>query len=251
MLSVADWHRRFEQQAGWTDLLRQQLFSQLNLSPRSTILEVGCGTGAITRRLHNLSPAPLIGVDVDFPRLQYATKQDAATQFAAADGLCLPFAPAAFDLTVCHFYLLWVSDPLQAIGEMARVTRPGGTVALLAEPDYGSRIDSPSKLARIGQLQTHALQTQGADPFIGRQLPGLLQRAGLSAIQSGSLSRQSDSVFDPAAFELEWQVIESDLAGELPPSELASLKSLDRDAFQQGTRVLYVPTFYAWGTVPA
>jgi SAM-dependent methyltransferase len=251
MLSVADWNRRFEQQAGWTDLLRQHLFSQVNLSSNSAILEVGCGTGAITRRLHSLSPARLVGVDIDFARLRFATAQDTATQFLTADGLCLPFAPASFDLTVCHFYLLWVTDPLQAIREMARVTRPGGTVALLAEPDYGGRIDLPAGLAHLGQLQTRALQAQGANPFIGKQLVELLRQAGVVNIQSGMLSRQPHANFDPEAFELEWQVIEADLADHLSSSELSALKSLDREAYRQGKRVLFVPTFYAWGNVPA
>ena len=250
MLSVADWNHRFEQQASWTDLLRQHLFSQLDLSSKSTILEVGCGTGAIARRLHGLLPARLIGVDIDFQRLQFASKRDIASQFLAADGLHLPFASASVDLAVCHFYLLWVPDPMQAIREMARITRPGGTVALLAEPDYGGRIDFPEELIRIGQLQTRTLQARGANPFVGRQLLELLRHAGMTAIQGGMLSWQPDPAFDPAAFDLEWQVIESDLTGELPPSELAALKSLDRGAHQQGTRVLFVPTFYAWGTIP-
>ena len=245
MLSIVEWHRRFEQQAGWTDLLRQHLFSQFDLTSDSTILEVGCGTGAITRRLHILSPARLIGVDVDFPRLQFAAGQDAATLFLAADGLHLPLATSSVDLALCHFYLLWVHDPLQAIREMARITRPGGTVALLAEPDYGGRIDFPNELARLGQLQTRALQAQGANPFIGRQLLSLLDQAGLAAVQGGMLSWQ------PApAFDLEWQMIEADLANDLSPFELAALKSLDRQAHRRGTRVLFVPTFYAWGVVP-
>ncbi|MGD0707667.1 MAG: methyltransferase domain-containing protein [Anaerolineaceae bacterium] len=250
MLSVADWHRRFEQQAGWTDLLRQHLFSQVSLSSNDNILEVGCGTGAITRRLHSLSPARLIGADVDFPRLRFAAVHDGVTHFMAADGLRLPFAPASFDLTVCHFYLLWVTDPLQAICEMRRVTRPGGTLAMLAEPDYGSRIDFPTELVRLGQLQTHALKVQGANPFIGRQLASLLEQAGVTSIQGGMLNRQPAPAFDPVAFDLEWQVIEADLANDLSPTELAALKSLDREAHLQGTRVLFVPTFYAWGIVP-
>jgi SAM-dependent methyltransferase len=249
MLSVADWHRRFEQQAGWTDLLRQHLFSQFDLTSDSTILEVGCGTGAITRRLHDLSPTRLIGVDIDFFRLQFAACQDTATQFLAADGLRLPLASASVDLALCHFYLLWMHDPLQAIREMTRVTRPGGIVALLAEPDYGGRIDFPTELARVGQLQTRALQAQGANPFIGRQLLSLLDQAKLSAIQGGMLSWQPAPAFDPVAFDLEWQMIETDLANALSPSELVALKSLDREAHRQGTRVLFIPTFYAWGTV--
>ena len=37
-----------------------------------------------------------------------------------------PFTNASFDLTFCHYLLLWLKDPLSAIKEMKRVTRPGG-----------------------------------------------------------------------------------------------------------------------------
>jgi SAM-dependent methyltransferase len=51
---------------------------------------------------------------------------------ACADGLRLPFEDASFDHCLCHFYLMWVSDPLTALREMARVTTPGGCVLVCA-----------------------------------------------------------------------------------------------------------------------
>ena len=52
---------------------------------------------------------------------------------------------------------------------------------------------------------------------------------------------------DPAAWDLEWQVLESDLAGRVPHREIQRLKRLDRQARRRGERVLHVPTYYAWG----
>jgi SAM-dependent methyltransferase len=62
-----------------------------------------------------------------------------------ADRHTLPFQPV-FDVTFCHFLLLWVSNPEKVVAEMGRVTRPGGSVRL-AEPDYGGRIDYPESLS--------------------------------------------------------------------------------------------------------
>jgi hypothetical protein len=46
---------------------------------------------------------------------------------------------------------------------------------------------------------------------------------------------------------MEWAVIEADLAGTVPGAALKRLKKIDRAAWADGTRVLYVPTHYAWG----
>jgi hypothetical protein len=49
--------------------------------------------------------------------------------------------------------------------------------------------------------------------------------------------------------ELEWEVIYSDLAEFVQRDEINKLKSLDEAAWVSGARVLFVPTFYAWGRV--
>lgn len=243
-----DWARRFEQQARWTAQVRRTYFEQIQVAAGSRVLEVGCGPGVI------LADGPLVpeqfryGVDIDLPALRQARSRLPAAPLTACDGLHLPFAGEQFDITFCHYYLLWV-DAQAALLEMRRVTRPGGWLLALAEPDYTARIDYPPPLDELGRQQTAALQAQGAHPQSGRSLGQLLAECGLKAITSGVLGGQWPAQMDPAEFDQEWQVLEHDLAGRLPHADLVAYRNRDYAARQRGERVLYVPTFFAAGQV--
>ena len=101
----------------------------------------------------------------------------------------------------------------------------------------------------LGDLQTKSLENQGADPFIGVRLSFLFNQAGINLVETGILEKNETGTWDSNAWELEWEVIESDLKGDLPPSELASLKIIDLESRLSGKRILYVPTHFAWGRV--
>ena len=249
MLSPQAWHRRFTQQARWTEQLRAYLYGRLDLPAARRVLEVGCGTGAVLSGLPAYTRSQIFGIDIDLPRLQVARQAAPAAALSAADGLRLPFPAGAFDAVVCHFYLLWMTDSARAAAEMARVTRPGGWVAALAEPDYGGRIDHPAALAELGQMQGRALARQGADPLAGRKLAGLFHAAGLVDVRAGVLGGEWGPPPEPEAWESEWAVLEEDLRGQVSSEELQELRRLDAAAWEHGERVLFVPTFYAVGMV--
>jgi hypothetical protein len=132
---------------------------------------------------------------------------------------------------------------------MARVTRPGCAVLVLAEPDYGGRIDSPAELTILGKLQTEALRRQGADPETGRKLASLLRDAGLKDIEIGVLGGQWRGNTSVNNWQSEWEILANDLQDLLSAQELARLRVKDITARQSGERILFVPTFYAWGRV--
>jgi SAM-dependent methyltransferase len=249
MLTQEDWHRRYQQQAVWTAGIRRYLYELIQIKTARRVLEVGCGTGAITSDLHAFTPARVFGVDLRLDALRLAGTVDPASAFTAADGLFLPFADHSFDVTLCHFFLLWVKDAGRAAAEMARVTRPGGYLLFLAEPDYGGRIDYPDPLTRLGQMQAEALRKQGADPEMGRKLAALLSEAGLKDAEVGVLGGQWKAGLDDAEWRAEWSVLKSDLGGMTSKEELNWLREFDRQARQRGERVLFVPTFHAWGQV--
>jgi ubiquinone/menaquinone biosynthesis C-methylase UbiE len=251
-LSPQDWHFRFSQQAQWTRDLRAYLFERAGMENAQRVLEVGCGTGAILSDLPTQVPLQ-VGLDIDASHLYLAMRSAPESKLLLGDGHQLPYPEDCFDLTLCHFLLLWVDDPTQVLGEMARVTRPGGALLALAEPDYGGRVDYPQELAVLGEWQKQSLWRQGADPLMGRKLAGLFHRAGLEAVETGALGGQWSGTPDWEAWEAEWAVLESDLTKTSEISkilEVSSLKNLDRSAYQLGERVLFVPTFYAWGLVP-
>lgn len=240
-----DWHRRFLQQAEWTRDLRHYLFQNAGLQGAARVLEVGCGTGAILSGL--ATPATLHGLDIDPARLAEAHIHAPSVQCVCGDAIHLPYPAAAFDLTFCHYLLLWVRDPLEALREMKRVTRPGGSVLALAEPDHAARTDQPEELAPLGRWQTEALRRQGADPALGSRLAGLFRLAGLRTEETGTLQADRGFIRSAPDHDLEWEVLESDLAGGVPAWELSRLKALDRRAWERGERVLHIPTYFAWG----
>ena len=246
---AGDWHRRFSLQAGWTEQIRQYCVKQLNLEGCRRILETGCGTGIISASLQHMTGAEVYGLDIRQDFLNYAKLINLACVFIQGDALALPFAPASFDCAVCHYFLLWASDPVATLAEMRRVVQPGGWVAALAEPDYAGRIDYPDQLATLGWKQAAALHAQGADTYAGRKLAGWLGQAGLKEIQVGLLGGQWGVPPVEEERESEYEMIQADLNETTSPVEMAKLLNLDAAAWQKGERILFVPTFYGWGKV--
>jgi SAM-dependent methyltransferase len=247
VLTVEQWHQRYQEQARWTAPLRDYIFKQINLSSAGAVLEVGCGTGAV---LSTLPPiCKKFGLDIDVKTLTYAASSDPTSPFTCADAFSLPYVDASFDIVFCHYLLLWTISPHKVVAEMKRVTRSGGYVVALAEPDHASRVDHPSTLAPLGELQSRSLQRQGVNLEMGRQLSEVFSASGLHEVKFGVSGFQREISGLPNWFDSEWQILEHDLADDLPSEELARYHALDRQAWMDGSRVLWVPTFYAYGRV--
>jgi SAM-dependent methyltransferase len=250
-LTTQDWHKRFSQQAGWTKDLRKYLLRRANLDHHSKILDVGCGTGAINKEFQEENFIQY-GLDINLDHLKFAAQIAYNTPFCQGDAHSLPFDAGTFDLVFCHFLLMWIQNPVEVLREMARVTQFGGKVIAFAEPDYGGRIDYPDKLTILGEIQIKSLQQQGANPMIGRQLAGMFNGIGLHSVEMGVMGGQWSGMPDWDAINAEWQVIESDISiSSMLYSDtlLEELKGLDIEAYENNERLLYVPTFYACGTV--
>jgi SAM-dependent methyltransferase len=239
-----DWHAYFTQQANWTRELRAYLFKRAGLKKADRVLEVGCGTGAI---LDSIQTRALHGLDLRPASLRDARVHAPAAILTCADVMRLPYAEGTFDITYCHFLLLWVKDPLQALLEMKRVTRPGGNLLALAEPDYSARLDEPEELSVLGRWQAESLQAQGADVSLGGRLAELFSQAEIELVETGTIQRRGKKAFTSAEWALEWEVLEHDLAGFASREEIRRLKYLDAQARARGKRILHVPTYFAWG----
>jgi SAM-dependent methyltransferase len=239
-----NWHTRYLQQARWTQNLRAYIFDKLSLNDASRLLEVGCGSGAI---LADLPPRlSLHGLDLDPLALTQCRIHAPAATLTRGDALALPYAEGAFDVVYCHYLLLWVRHPLQALTEMRRVTRRGGHIIAFAEPDYSNRIDQPQELAPLGKWQTEALRKQGADVTFGSRLAESFFGAGIRLIETGPI-QSGETEASAQEWDLEWEVIETDLAGTVSVEDIQKMKLLDKTARERGERVLRVPTYFAWG----
>jgi len=241
-----DWHARYLQQANWTRDLRAYLFDQAGLDNARHVLEVGCGTGAILRELE--TPASIHGLDLNLDSLAECRIYAPNVTLTRGNGLSLPYLNQTFDITYCHYVLLWVSDPLQAVLEMKRVTRQQGHLLALAEPDYFARVDQPDELKILGEWQRESLKSQGADPGFGARLAETFFQAGIKIHETGTIQ---SAIKDPteAEREMEWAVIETDLAGLVSDEEIQKMKRIDEQAWQQGNRILDVPTYFVWGQI--
>ena len=244
-----DWHARYIQQARWTYQIRRYLFDRAGLDSARRVLDVGCGTGALLGELPALTGAQIHGLDLNLPAAKQAFGNAPTANLVCADGLTLPYPEATFDMAFCHFLLLWVKNPVQVLTEMRRVTKPGGKIAALAEPDYGGRIDHPAPLDELGRWQAQSLRRQGADTCAGRSLRGWFLKAGITPLETGIIGNGWNDPPPARERELEWDVICSDLEGFVPGDDIQKMKKLDEHAWVSGERVLFVPTFYCLGAV--
>ncbi len=243
-----NWHTRYTQQAKWTRDLRAYLFHKTRLHEARRVLEIGCGTGAILSELPD--HIPLQGLDIDPAALTQCRIHVPTASLIQGNALQLPYLNNSIDIVYCHFLLLWVRDPIQALLEMKRVTRSGGHILAFAEPDYAARIDKPDELIPLGKWQTESLKRQGADPGVGAQLAALFFEAGINIIETGTI-QTVDIEPSPEEWSREWEIIESDLQGVIADKDIQKMKRLDRRAWARGERVFHVPTYFAWGAAHA
>jgi SAM-dependent methyltransferase len=249
-LSLDYWHLRYQQQAHWTENLRKYLYDRVGIQNAKKILDVGCGTGVLLAELCRVTTASVYGLDISHNSLTMGKQYVPRSINTNGDAHNQPFDAGTFDISLCHFLLLWVTKPLQVIREMARITREGGYVIAIAEPDYGGRIDFPLELSQIGQWQIESLRKQGANPSIGRELLSLFSLAGLENIEVGVMGGQWGQQINKNDFALEWEVIRSDLyTNNMSDVNFSELKTLDLSAREKHQRILFVPTFYAIGKV--
>ena len=248
-LSLQDWHNRFLIQAQWTKALRLYFFDLLRTRSSDKVLDMGCGTGALLQDLQSLSPAEIFGADISLEHLYRAQSGTPESKLTGADVYQLPFANNSFEVVLTHYFLMWIDDPFSALKEMIRVAKNDGYLVCFAEPDYGGRIDFPSDFNSIKKYQIRGLIEAGADPRMGRKLKTLFNTSGLSDVQYGIYEGRWKSDLSPAEAESEWQMLENDLKGIIPSADLMKLKEHDRKSRKNGSRIVYVPTFYAWGKV--
>jgi SAM-dependent methyltransferase len=178
---------RLQDQAG---TLVKLLHDDTSFPAGSVVLEAGCGVGAQTVALAGRNPgAHFISVDISPVSLAEARRRtDAASltnvDFRQADIFALPFAPESFDHVFVCFVLEHLSRPLEALENLTRLLRSGGTITVI-EGDHGSTYFYPESSAaeRAIACQVELQRRAGGNALIGRQLYPLLVEAGLRAVR--------------------------------------------------------------------
>lgn len=241
-----EWHERFLQQAEWSRSIRAFILKKIQLQPAAKVIEIGCGTGAITDDLQGNISSNITGLDLNPDFLQFFRKRSANAQVVAADGYESPFPNDYFDLVYCHFLLLWIKNPVNLMLEMRRISNKNGWVCCFAEPDYHGRIDFSEHDHEIGQLQNQSLRQQGVNLETGRQMTSWFLQAGFESIQWGIMGTQRTYSSIPENDESETKILQYDL-NQLLNQDFYSRKILSHsedDIKVQFTS--FIPTFYAY-----
>ena len=124
-------HERFSQNPQG---LHNWFFNQVNLKPNARILELGCGTCTLWKRVLDKVPATWHMTMTDASEAmvnaaeQLLGKDPRFADFCVVDAVHIPYPDASFDAVFAHFILYHVENRSQAISEIRRVLKPGGTL---------------------------------------------------------------------------------------------------------------------------
>jgi ubiquinone/menaquinone biosynthesis C-methylase UbiE len=158
--------------------------------PAARWLDVGCGTGTFTELIVDMcSPASVAAIDPEQAQINHARNGPVANRadFEVGDAAMLPFADGTFDIVASGLVLNFIPDADQALLEMRRVARSGGTIGGYVW-DFAAEL-SPTWPLRLGLREVGALvaPTPGDANSSLAGLTALFARAGLQGIETSSI----------------------------------------------------------------
>jgi SAM-dependent methyltransferase len=162
-----------------------------HLRPTDRLLDVGSGPGTITADLARLV-GEVVALEINddaaaLTRAELARQGVVDADVRVGDVHALDLPDDAFDVVHAHQVLQHVADPVAALREMARVTRPGGVVAV-RDSDYAAFAWYPRLpgLDRWLELYQAAARANGGEPDAGRHLLAWAHAAGLDDVTATS-----------------------------------------------------------------
>jgi ubiquinone/menaquinone biosynthesis C-methylase UbiE len=163
------------------------------LKPGMDVLDCGCGAGAITLGLAQaVHPGIVTGIDVAEAEIERARRQVleqgiSNAYFKVGTAYSLGYVDCAFDAVLSHNVLEHIGEPHTALIEMRRVLKPGGIVGL-RDTDIGGNLIAPEdkRLWQWLTLMEAVWEGQGGHPRLGRQLRGLLHKAGFVDVEASA-----------------------------------------------------------------
>ncbi|MGD9802312.1 MAG: class I SAM-dependent methyltransferase [Hyphomicrobiaceae bacterium] len=255
----------YELQMGrWSRRLAPRFIAFSGAAGAGSVLDVGCGTGSLIATLAlDRTHRKLQGIDASPAYVDYALSSlsDPRVRIEVGDVCALPFPDGEFDCTLAMLMLQFIPNTALALGEMRRVTRPGGMIAAAVWDvrggvtfmrlfwDTAAMID-PEAARRRARTYCRPASAVGA-------LSQAFNAAGLQAVAEGEFTIRTDF----ASFEDYWAPIEgedgpiAEYARSLSPSVRAALKDKVRLAYvdgePDGPRSYCATALVARGTVAA
>lgn len=171
----------------WTDVV----LDAADVRSGQEVLDVGCGTGVLARAAHRrVGPqGHVAGLDPNDGMLAVARRSEPDVEWHTGIAEELPYPDDSFDRTVSQFALMFFSNPKRALGEIGRVTRPDGRVALAV----WDRLDNNRGYERLAALAEDLFGSHAADairvPFQMGDGGALAQIAG-AALAEPTVTRR-------------------------------------------------------------
>lgn len=213
--------------------LARHTIAVARLRPGEHVLDVGCGTGVVTRiAAEQVGPdGSVAGLDVNAGMLAVArsvTPPDHRIEWHEASAEAMPFPDAEFDAVLCQLSLQFVPDRQQAVSEMHRVLKPGGRLVITVPGPAGPLFE------RLADAMGKHIAPQAAG-FVRAvfsiddetELESLLAKAGFRDVNAEAEMRELP-LPEPKAFL--WQYVAgTPLAAVVAGTEDGTRSALERD----------------------
>jgi SAM-dependent methyltransferase len=181
----------------WSRLMAPLLAEFADVQDGDNALDVGCGTGSLTRALLDRGPAVRVtGVDGSAQFIEVGSKnlKDPRATLVQGDAQSLQFPDDSFDKCVSLLVMNFIPDAAKAVSEMRRVTRPGGTVCA-AVWDYSDGMEMLRHLwdEAASTDENAKAKHEGNMPLCRKgELAALWEKCGLSNVQETALTIQTN-----------------------------------------------------------
>ncbi len=232
-----------------------ELIDDAAITPGMRVLDVGCGPGTLTGLLVSLLGATQVAAIDPAPQFATATHvRNPGADVRTGGAEDLPWSDDTFDAALACLVIGFMSDPEQGCREMARVVRPGGTVAACMWDIAGDRM---GMLARFWDAVRSVHPEAGGEHAMPGtsegEIAGLFERVGLDDVVAGEVSAHVDY----PGFEDFWRPLTYGIgpAGQylvaLPDSECDQVREACRAALPSGAFTVDATAWCARGTVAA
>ena len=247
----ADAYDRF--MGRYSTLLAPQLADLAGIRAGQRVLDVGCGPGALTGELvRRLGPEAVASVDPSESFVAAALERHPGVDVRRAGAEELPFEDGAFDAAVAQLVVHFMADPVAGLGEMRRVTRPGGVIAACVWDHAGGQ----------GPLSLFWEAAHELDPAVADEsrlagaraghLAELFEAAGIARVEETALTVQVEHV----SFEDWWEPYTLGVgpagafAAGLDPERQSRLRERCRELLPDAPFVIAARAWTAYGVRP-
>jgi SAM-dependent methyltransferase len=153
------------------------------------VLDVGCGPGALTAELvDRLGASAVSGADPSEPFVAAVRDRLPDVDIRRAPAESLPFGDDEFDAALAQLVVHFMKDPAAGVGEMARVTRPGGVLAVCVWDHAGGRGPLSIFWSAVAQVDPDARDEGSLTGATEGQLEALLTARGLDDVVGGEVT---------------------------------------------------------------